>query len=211
MPDGDEVRETVGRNYQGAYKRICADKSEDDDLVIAVVRSTVERLKKYGDEAVQLVANIAHLCEAMHLDISLFSRSIDYAVLRENIATIAQETCMDKRAKNLVLQGCKESIEMIRRGGNVSNIHIEMLQSYFWSVYRSDFEAYVESGKDHMHNASPSVVNATLARMRPHVRERLQQFAERAYRDNTLTTFRPRLRYSGKEKGVPIDLNLLNI
>jgi hypothetical protein len=211
MPDGDEVRETVGRNYQGAYKRICAGKSEDDELVYGVVRPTIEHIKKYGDEAIQLLAKIAHICEIMKIDMPLFSRSVDYAVLWQNISNVAQETCMNKRAKNLVLEGCKEPIEMIRQGGNVSNVHIEMLQSYFWRVYRADFEAYVESGKDHMHNASPSVVNAILARMRPQVREKLQPLAERAYRENTVTTLRPGPRYSGKEKGVPIDLNLLNI
>jgi hypothetical protein len=211
MPDGDKVREKLGRDYQRVYKKICAGKSDDEALVDDVVGPTIEHIKKYGDEAIQLLAEIAHLCEDMQIDMPLFGRHVEYSQLWQRIEKMAQETCMDKRAKHLVLQGCRESIETIRQGESTSKLHIEMLQSYFWRVYRADFEAYVESGRDHMHNAQPAIVNATLARMKPQVREKLLPSAEQAYRENTIRGLRRAPRYSSKNKGVPIDLNLLEM
>ncbi len=211
MPDGDNVRKRLARKYHRAYKEICAGKSEDEELAVGVVSPTVEQIKEYGDEALQFLAEIVHICKDMQVDMPLFSRQVDWHRLWDKIEKVAQETCMDKRAKHLVLQACKEQISKIRQGENVDNIHIQMLRGYFWRIYRADFEAYVKSGLDHMYYTNPAVVNETLARIEPEVWEKFLPWAEQAYRNGTVTTLRQRLRHADKRKGVPIDFNLLTL
>ena len=78
MPDGDNVRKRLARKYHRAYKEICAGKSEDEELAVGVVSPTVEQIKEYGDEALQFLAEIVHICKDMQVDMPLFSRQVDW-------------------------------------------------------------------------------------------------------------------------------------
>ena len=211
MPDGDNVREKLARRYHRAYKKICEGKSDDETLVREVENPTIEQIKEYGDEAIGLLAEVVQICKDVRADIPLFRSQVNWLELKDKIEKAAQETCMDKRAKHLVLRACNEQVDKLRQGDNVNNIHIQMLQSYFEKIYRADFDAYIKSGLDHMYNAETSVVNETLVRIAPGVKEQCLSLAEKVHRDGTVMTLRQQKRHRGKNKGVPIDLNLLEV
>jgi hypothetical protein len=210
MPDGDKVQSEVGGKYRQGYRQICGGTSNDNELAIAVVAPTIKKIQDYGDEPIQLIARVAKVCEEIRTKLPLFREEINWNEKLEQVDTLAQQACMDKRAKNLAIKACKDQIKALRDGEESANVHIDMLNRYLWNVYRADFEAYVEAAPDHYRDADSAVVNATLERMRPHVKEKLLKVAEQAYSQETTRSLRQPIRYPGKKKGVPLNTDLLS-
>ena len=181
MPDGDEVRKKLGREFQRSYKRLCQGALSEAELASDAVRSTKKKIESYGDEAFQLLREIALEIEQVQAHLPLFHNQVDWHALTTSIARKAQETRMDKRAKHLVLRATDEQITTLRQGGRSHNHHIDLLYGYLWQTYRADFEAYVASAPDHMHHASPATIRVRLEQIKPFVLEQLSAYAERAY------------------------------
>ncbi len=118
---------------------------------------------------------------------------------------------MDKRAKHLALRACRKQIEALFAGENPRDVHTELLSKYCESIYRADFEAFVESAPDHYRNAHLADVKAALARMQSHVNGRLFKVAEQLQRQGKVKSLRQPVRYRGRNKGVPLDADLLHV
>jgi hypothetical protein len=186
MPDGDEVRGKLEGKYRSAYKRLCEKKASNDELADDVIAPTKKKILDYGDEALQLVKTIALEYEKVHADLPLFNEQIDWSAVWKQTEKIAQDICMNKRAKHLVLQACRNITEQLHDGKTTSSLQTDMLHGYFQRIYRADFEAYVESGLDHMHDASPDTVRTTLESMRPRVETHLLALAKQTYQQGTV-------------------------
>jgi hypothetical protein len=200
MPDGDEVRDHLEGKYRSAYKRLCEGKTSDDDLADSVVEPTIKKLQDYGDEALQLVNAITFVYEKVHADLPLFKDQIDWPAVRKQTEKIAQETCMDKRAKHLVLQANQNLAEQLRNGKVSSSLATDMLDYYVQRIYRVDFEAYVESGLDHMYNASLDKVKNTLTHMKLKVAHHLSSLAKQAYQQGTVQNLKLPSRATNRNK-----------
>jgi len=210
MPDGDKVQGEIGGEYRKAYRQICDGKASDDDLAIGVTEATIKKIQKYGDEPIQILAKAAEICKEIQAHLPLFKNQINKAEKIEQFEKIAEQICMNKRAKHLAIRACRNQIEALFAGDNPRDVHVELLSKYCESIYRVDFEAFVESAPDHYRNAQPADVNASLGRMNPYVKARLLKVALQLQHQGGVKSLRQPVRYPGKSKGVPVETDLLH-
>ncbi len=206
MPDGDEVRSKLEGKYRSAYKHLCEGKTGDDELAHEVIDPTNKKIQDYGDEALQLISSIALEYEKVLSN----KDQVDWQTVWKQVEKIAQETCMNKRAKHLVLHACRDLVEQLCNGKTSDSLSTDILHRYFQQIYRADFEAYVESGPDHMYNTSPDTVIKTLERMRPKVDAHLLFLAKQAGHQETLQNLKLPPRVISKNTDIALDANLLN-
>lgn len=206
MADGDSLRSNVSFFFRDLAQQVREGVLTKNELIRNGCESLKKSVKKYGDEPINFLHNIA--TRLYQLNGPLFSSSIDIAEEFVQLRSISSQYNCSKDAINLAIKAVQKTLLLADEGSNFSDIELFLYESYLMNILIAQCDEPLRKpiGKDSTVLSQEEVV-LRLDELLEGIEKPIKKMAEQLKRQHSVEKLRMPNLVSEDDVDLDFDLN----